>query len=917
MPMLATSSPNLFLMVPPEGGFFDPPWTADLLRQFHGGGEIFALETFFSTTGFEGFVRSQSGSSQISRHLRNRFGPEKNSNQRDRALLYRTEDAYVRTLHLTDHTLLPTSSYSQQQTVRSWRELADYIKAHAGGAYESRSMLRVLLQPSCDGWQTSFEQRLSKGTTSGSGLGRFLLPAGAKDSSGATDPKLVAEKTGQVGFRCEIQVITICEAKSDVKRRARSALDHITALVGDLAGGSKTWSRTSVLEISGRRLFGERRNRATMPFLDLLKFLSPERTAHYPLSPEEIAPLWPTPLSTPTPVSPDAVLAPGAAPKSKRPAAAKEAVHAAPGVSAKPASSDDPIIRDESRTTGARPVTPARPTKPERPWPVPERFSFHSAQPCGLPSLVLNRKNLRPKGRGRQQGRDSERLREVINAVRPAMVRALGLSERDILTMNQLADLPIGSAQDLAYAYGRSPTTCYESLTHLERHGLALRRDVHIGSTLEKRYWIPDDQWARIMGDRIRSHPGSAIDRLWLNPSMVAAVYRVAGVLVQSAPGRRLQALRWLRTHPFDALVQCSDGWMVCIWAGIWQSGEKLEQRLGRCVEEFNRWGGGRGTCWPGRLVFIVPHPWQAERVWRAARRCGLERCCAVYDLSGQTLTGDLDLSSSRGRMPPAISDQLKPLRLKVDPLMNFLAGDRANLMTRLLLAIEEHPGIIANHLELLTGINGAAVAHTLSTLLERRSIHKLSDGGYRLDERQLAAAARRDRAWHALPKRRFGPEQLARYSERRWQRHRRIQRLLARFSAAGHAVAPGWEAVDRTFHPDGVVWLDKSPWGPGWHYIVDAVRALQESTVQHVLHNVCADSRTDRYPALVICRPEVEELFWKWGDGRPMLTSSVRRLRNGAGPLARGVWLRYGEPAEISGQHAAPDAGDSRCQIP
>ena len=144
MPMLATSSPNAFLMVPPEGGF-DPPWTADLLRQFHGGGEIFALETFFSAAGLQRVVRSQSGPSQISRHLRNRFGPERESTRRDQALLYRTEDAYVRTLHLTDHTLLPTRSYSQQQTVRSWRELADYIKAHAGGAYESRSMLRVLL----------------------------------------------------------------------------------------------------------------------------------------------------------------------------------------------------------------------------------------------------------------------------------------------------------------------------------------------------------------------------------------------------------------------------------------------------------------------------------------------------------------------------------------------------------------------------------------------------------------------------------------------------------------------------------------------------------------------------------------------------------------------------------------------------
>ena len=348
-------------------------------------------------------------------------------------------------------------------------------------------MLRVLLQPSCDGWQTSFEQRLSKGTTSGSGLGRFLLSAGAKVSPGAIDPKLVAEKTNEVGFRCEIQVITICEAKSDIKRRARSSLDHITALVGDLAGGSKMWSRTSVQEISGRRLFGDRRNRATMPLLDLSKFLStgtdgpippcrPRKSRRYgrPHYPHQRR------------VSPDAVLAPGAAPKSTRPAAATGAVHAAPGVSAKPASSDDPIIRDESRTNGARPVTPARPTEPERPWPVTERPSFHSAQPCGLPSLGLNRKNLRPKGRGPRQGRDSERLREVINAVRPAVVRALGLSERDILTMDQLADLPIGSAQDLAYAYGRSPTTCYESLTYLERQGLVLRRDVHIGSTLGK-----------------------------------------------------------------------------------------------------------------------------------------------------------------------------------------------------------------------------------------------------------------------------------------------------------------------------------------------------------------------------------------------------------------------------------------------
>ena len=144
MPMLATSSPNAFLMVPPEGGF-DPPWTADLLRQFHGGGEIFALETFFSAAGLQRVVRSQSGPSQYHGTLETDSGRKESRRGGTKRCSIEREDAYVRTLHLTDHTLLPTRSHSQQQTVRSWRELADYIKAHAGGAYESRSMLRVLL----------------------------------------------------------------------------------------------------------------------------------------------------------------------------------------------------------------------------------------------------------------------------------------------------------------------------------------------------------------------------------------------------------------------------------------------------------------------------------------------------------------------------------------------------------------------------------------------------------------------------------------------------------------------------------------------------------------------------------------------------------------------------------------------------
>ena len=94
---------------------------------------------------------------------------------------------------------------------------------------------------------------------------------------------------------------------------------------------------------------------------------------------------------------------------------------------------------------------------------------------------------------------------------------------------------------------------------------------------------------------------------------------------------------------------------------------------------------------------------------------------------------------------------------------------------------------------------------------------------------------------------------------------------------------------------------MDQGPYGPGWHYLVYAGQAKRESSIARMLTSAWSKTRTDRYPILVICSPEMEDVCWRLGGGRPMLTASVSRIRSGPVVGRNGTaWSRYGEPVPV-----------------
>ena len=438
-------------------------------------------------------------------------------------------------------------------------------------------------------------------------------------------------------------------------------------------------------------------------------------------------------------------------------------------------------------------------------------------------------------------------------------------------------------------------------MDRLSQLGLVKSRRVYIDGKREERFWIPEERWDEVIPDRSLPHTDNMVARLWLNPEALAAVYRLTGVLALSRPGRELLALRWLWRRPFDAVAQCSDGWAAFLWVGIWQDPPRLDRRLQECWNELGRWSGNGPRRWPGRIFIVTPNAWVSELVWRAVSRRGWQESCTTLNLEDDELIGKLDLEHARGAIPMAIREEPPRLRADVDRLIDLLENDPASRLRRLLRVVEMHPGVITSHLERLTGINGRNTKEGLAHLEARQLVDQPRSGRHTVADWVLAMAARRDRVWLGLPGRRHGAERIREYTERRWRRLRDAQRLLAKFSAFGCPVAPGWMARDGTFAPDGVVWLDESPFGGGWHYIVNALHAKSQSTMKKVMDRALSDTRTDRFPILVVCRDEMEELVWELGAGRAVLTASATRVRSLPVVGQDGnAWLHSGKAAPM-----------------
>lgn len=850
----------------------NPQETARILRQLHRMNASFALETVVDSHGAYFLLRTESD--QIPK-FGAALGTVVGGGESRTMSAIQGEDASVRALHLRQATALPIAQYSHKDVLDCWSSLKTAVRED--GEFNGTWVIRVVLRPAPDTWQDAFTESVK--------------------SNEKASTHLSALKVAGPAFYAELQVLTAYDANSRARRAGKRALDRLAKKLVDWLGGETVWHTGTAKSFSKRK---------SGPGMDLLQglglrtptdFLDERRVAKHVLSPAEVARCWPAKLGAPSTLTVDTVRTPPSAPPA-RPASPVQTTKPAPESRAQVSPKQEPRVEamPELSSSSTHPVS-----RPLRDASSTSRI-FHSAQPVGLSVSHLDGS---PRlGNKHRTWNHKAQFDGVCSAARASAVRQFALSSRDLLIFAQVAAVPLSSARDLAHAWGWSPTTVYKAASVLERLDLVTGVDINIGASLERRYQIHDDQWTRVMKDRPLPHGAELVRRLWLNPDMVAAVYRVLGRMVHENSERHIMAFRWLRTHAFDAVVQLSDGWAAFAWVGIWTDRKHVEQRLKACTQDIHEWSAGGGRDWPGRLIVVVPHSWQSEVAWRAARGHGWDHSVAIYNLSDRTLTGDLDLSRSRGRVPPAIRDDLKPLRVNVTKMSEFRSGDPGGRMQRLQFFVEQYPGINASSLQRFTGISGKGVDAALGELIRQRRLINTSNGGYGLDKLSLAEAARRDRVWSGLPGRRFGPKSLAGFSDTRWKRSGAVTRVLSGFAAAGFTVAPGWQAIDGEFKPDGVIWMS-SPYGTGWHYVVYAAYARRERSVDAVLNRSSHTTRTDKYPILVICQSDMEDAFWKLGHGIPILTASVSRIRAGMEVDShRSIWYRRGDPVPISPGH-------------
>ena len=889
---------NTLSITPPRDAFYRPQTASGLFHQLHGTGETVAVETAFNATGVRFNLRTASQRSKVEPLLKRRCPCVAVSPLDDWMLLRDGEDAYVRAMTLNAHTVLPTVNASAEPTLQTWSALRHYIVEITRGT-TARLIVRCVLRPATDDWSQNFRETMQPQNIGRSPTWSALIrPDKERSGPAKIDPDRVERKASGPAFSSEMQVALICgtEKRHDWFRSVvNDVVDH---LLKGLLGGHGLWKRGASKDIEGDRLFRDSQL-PRQPGWDLLTFLSEHRAVKYPLSPREIAPLWPAPLATPTKVDVDAVVSPPPTPI-KAPAVKKvnTGMATTPSVSRAQKIAPKASVETGPTSTGMQEQEPAARSEP--PQSGLEKPTVHSAQPPGLP--VLRGRDLKERysavPRGKRNPAGTKPVREV--DVPPAFHR-LGLTKRDMQALIEVAEMPLSTAPERAYAFGRDVRSSYRSSDRLVSQGLVEGTEVYVAGTKAKRHAVIDQAWGGVFEDRVLPHSRNAVDRLWVNPLMMAGVYRLVGLVVLDQAERRLTRFRWLWTFPCDALVQCSDGWAVVMWSGIWQDQRWIETRLERCRQEFAEWSGGRGTHWPGRFFCVAPNRWQAERVWRAAGELGWQGSFSVYNLEDDELVGGLDITGSRGAVPPFIVEDLPPLRADVTRWLDFLATDPGSRRFRVSCAIEENPGAKSRYVSILTGINGAEVKAAFEKLSVEELSYGTTGGGSAPSNWLLAMAARRDRVWPGWPGKRFGERLVKSWSTQRWKRVASAQRLLSQFREGGCRAAAGWRARDGRFEPDGVVWLAAGPYGPGWHYLLCAARPKSEQSVRDFLKPCLSDERCDRYPILIVCSEEVEHFFWGLGGHLPMLTATVGRTRGLPLTGREGTpWMQYGAPVQV-----------------
>ena len=234
----------------------------------------------------------------------------------------------------------------------------------------------------------------------------------------------------------------------------------------------------------------------------------------------------------------------------------------------------------------------------------------------------------------------------------------------------------------------------------------------------------------------------------------------------------------------------------------------------------------------------------------------------------------------------------------------------------RLLLAVAEWPGISTGMAQVILGEGptGRRAQRALLRMHDWGIVQRRRDGKkirYRISWAGFQVLAGMDRTspesvWNAIQMKRWdagGGFETHEYG---------VMDVGAQFLAAGCPVANGWRdnevmGFSGGVVPDSMVWLERTPFQPGWHYLEYERSARATARVTAKLTGFDSPLRVNIWPVLMVAADDAaEQAFHDVGErmGITMLTTTIARVAE-HGPVGSASCWRV--PEYLARIHSAP----------
>ena len=487
-------------------------------------------------------------------------------------------------------------------------------------------------------------------------------------------------------------------------------------------------------------------------------------------------------------------------------------------------------------------------------------------------------------------------------------VKDLRLSKSTEQLLPVVAALPLASVLDYSAVVGKPPPYFYPRLWELKEAGLV--STVSLGATKQKaaRWWLTPKGMGRLSIFAPHWHEESALSRLLERLPMVEWFYQAAVGL----PGMgALENFSWFNDVAWDAAARYRNGWAAFFWSGVMQRESRVRETFTKLGEDLVHHSVLGGDPFPGFLCFVVGDPWQREVVFRVARQFGCTHVLRVWCVSDGTVAGAREPGRSTGwvqQLPvPMDMGGWGWERRVVD---SYWSMQLAFGGTRLLESVAEWPGMTSRFGKELFQESGSSrwVQRLLSSLHKAGLVAREEAGRgsfrYSVCKRGFNLLALRDRVSNSrLP---AGVRPLP-VGHRLKAHEAGVMELMGEFAAAGLVGAAGWRCWEHmggeAIAPDGLVYVEHSPYGPGWHYLEYERSARGRNRVERKMRGYTAPLRMNDWPVLmVVWDREAEIVFQQVGQqaGVPMITSTVERIKKYKVVGDPRCWSMYGEPVGL-----------------